>query len=420
MRSRLHMNRTFSYALTVSVVGACAGASSGCGFLNGLKKAATDFVSPDQPEKANLGTDPRDFVVTTLEESAMRELREEFTALYTGMFVGGGVWPIDANVPEYAPERSRPIRKQRAPIVGSGHGVVEAQDKVRLAAWCDGFEDFAQVQANEYHCWAACASMVLRYTEGSAVSQDELIRAVKGEVFETGGDADDPRNMGNAYEVAKALNHRLINESDEFLVVTRAAMELAMTEDEGDLLTAEKSRLVRRFLEQYMSAGEIVSAVASGEPVVVGLWNTDNDEPSAARLDSGHAMVIHRIEFSYVKRKGSADMRLAQLRLLTEYLEAYANRGPGEAEDRELWGNEAAKALALYKRFGEVRSDFPTAVSIDKVHLVDPYDYSAEPDRQRLRTVIDGDELGRRMFFALSKPKAAAITPFEDGSDRDE
>ena len=367
---------------------------------------------------AGLGDDIIEFIIQEGPEKAYKEFNCEFVDTYQQMFVAGGAWPIDSSLAESKPDRitAYPTGAE-IPLRASGRGDVSrtfGQDLIWIAD-CSGFERMAREknldwkQESRNTCWAACAEMVLEYTgEDPDVDQYELVQAVKGGQIDT-APGDDNNNQANAYEVAKALNPDLIGESDEFLVVTKSAKAVAEFESEEDLLDAERMRLVQRMLAQFMGAGEIARSIAEGEPVIVGLINTKNDSPNGELLDSAHAWVLHRVEFSFLPPEDSRDIHLEVLRAMSDLIVRVNSEGEGDIKQQTL--EDELRDYAI--QYQKIKDRLAYGISIEKVYLIDPFDYASNPGYEELENELSGDEFGRRLIYSLNRERARKIIPLE-------
>ena len=179
-------------------------------------------------------------------------------------------------------------------------------------------------------------------------------------------------------------------------------------ETEEDILDTVRIRLVQRLLAQFMGAGELVRSVAEGEPVVVGLINKNPDAPTGELSDSAHAWVLYKVDFSFLAPMESKDVHLEVMRAMTDLIVAYNSRSRAGDDNIEALREELRR---FTQRAVEINKNIRYGISIEKVYLMNPYDYEEHPDLVPLRKELSGDEFGERLIYALNRERAEQIVP---------
>ena len=288
---------------------------------------------------------------------------------------------------------------------------------------CDEFDpgdDLFQTRGDL--CWVSAVRMFEDYVdEGPARAELQILQEVRGDeavAWEEG------QNFGNVYEIVRALNPDLQDYGRE--IAYFALSGLSLENASNDELLGYGLLQAQRFLDQFMGAEAMLSSLAAGQPVIVGL---NRPIPEAERSDGGpqtfgHALVLHEAEFVLIPEDESKEMTLHRTEAAVDGIvdgrdlwNKLARAGSGEVSTVDqakgigqgLW--DGAKKTWNNAFSGDDEIDRPYRLALRKVHLFDPL---GQRDQYPKRIELDAATFRDQFKFAINRDKARSITPILD------
>ncbi|QDU65316.1 hypothetical protein Pla86_03810 [Planctomycetes bacterium Pla86] len=245
-----------------------------------------------------------------------------------------------------------------------------------------GFEAVESPQREPVWCWAACASMILRYN-GIDVSQEEIVDRVHGYL----PDGSLKVATASRFELLRALAPDAPPfDFDSAWKVIQSTLEDAGTQAldklkgegkvEGDIdLSWNEDEAVQSLFDRiYPSSGVPIAQLQLGDPAVAGLRDPDTDQ--------GHLYVIVGAQWE-VKRPGLGDALID-----------YAKTGLGTGELSKL----------LVDRFE------PSGIAVQSIELVDPLRKDdPETEVNEARVSLTFKEFKSRVDFVTTRADAHEI-----------
>lgn len=316
-------------------------------------------------------------------------------------------------------------------------------------------------------CWAASVAMIERYQLGLAGEQEEILARVKGRAAESD---ELGSNFANVYEIILALNPEAAPpaepdadsappEADPDLEA-EIASAAAQAQDEAEAVQSsgelkyiavhalaftqgntESSiyfglRQASRFMGQFVGTEEMLSSLASGEPVIVGLRRpVPGGEPGQT---FNHAMVLYGAEFTVIPAEASTERGLYQAEAavntaLAGYdvliAQAKANNEAEESGKEPTLSDSLGRIGAFGAGAGRVigqgfnalrggskeQASRPYWLAITRVHLVDPLGDPEQADNPfAARVALDGKGFRDNFLFAVTHRRAQTIRPVVD------
>ncbi|MEO1237349.1 MAG: hypothetical protein AAFX76_11230 [Planctomycetota bacterium] len=357
-----------------------------------------------------------------------------------------------------------------------GTGAIEklGAEPGRFLVLCESFyPESAVYQFRGDVCWAASVAMIERYQLGLDGNQEEILARIKGRQAES---EELGSNFANIYEIILALNPDAAPpppaeadpeaeadpappETDSGLEAQAASVtEQAQEQEEAVQSSGELKyiavhalaftrgnttssiyfglRQASRFMGQFIGTEEMLSSLASGEPVIVGLRRP---VPGGAPGQTfNHAMVLYAAEFTAIPAEASTERGLYQAEAgvntaLAGYdlliAQAKAEKEAEESGEEPTLADSLEQITTLGAGAGRLlgqgwnalrggnkeQSSRPYWLAITKVHLVDPL---GDPEQAgnpfESKVVLDGQTFRDTFLFAMTHRRAQTIRPVVD------
>lgn len=339
--------------------------------------------------------------------------------------------PIDAAEPTNAPPEGftleqvktrladSPLKSPRPELDSQGKGVLSEDDSGEgvLRVMCDEFNpDAMRFQEREDICWAACVQMLDAYQLRRLREQAEILESVMGPGLEN---VPVGQNLGNLYEIIKALNPQAI--SDEGQTDYLALQALALTEGDTEFAVRSGLRQVQRYMHHFVGTEDMLAALARGEPIIVGMMLPSPYEPGK---EFGHAMVLYGAQFTAIMPEASTERDFLKLEsqlqtTMTTYdlVDADEPEGMTAAESfTHGWNKVKGGLQGAYEMVGGSEIDRrPYWLAITHVWLADPLGDPEEADNpfEEVRE-MSGEEFRDRLLYALTYRVAREVSPVAD------
>ncbi|MBB6430701.1 hypothetical protein [Algisphaera agarilytica] len=310
------------------------------------------------------------------------------------------------------------------PVAGKGRLTAIDESEGVFFIECSEFSaDDALFQVRFDLCWISTVRMLESYEDGETRDVETILSEVRGE---DAIDFEQGQNNGNVYEIVRALNPKLQGYDREIAYLTVNSLNLKGAQSEElwgyGLLQAQ------RYLDHFMGAEAILSSLAAGEPVIVGMMRPKPEGHGGGIF--GHAMLVYAAEFVAIPSSESTEIQLYRIENLIDSIvigrQLWENNGELDANPdtldqvkgvgKKVWGGTKKAWRSITS--GDKEVDRPFRLALHKVYLVDPL--GRHPDFSFDEKVeIDGPEFRDQLIYALNRDMARKIVPIVDEAELD-